>query len=148
MHFLDILTILCIGLLVGVEFSVSAFMNPVVWRLERSAQSEAIRMFAGRLGKAMPPWYIASLLLLIAEAIVHRGRPAGVLMIVASIVWAVVIVGTVLFLVPINNRMIRMDARSFTDEAKQDHARWDRLHRLRVLALGVSFVCFLVGAGM
>jgi hypothetical protein len=61
---LDIATTLCIGLLVGVELAVSVFINPVVWQFERAAQAEAIRLFASRLGKAMPPWYIVSLLLL------------------------------------------------------------------------------------
>jgi uncharacterized membrane protein len=136
---------LCIGLLVGVELAVSVFVNPVVWKLERAAQGEAIRLFASRLGKAMPPWYIVSLLLVLAEAVVHRGKPADFLLIVANIIWVVVILVTVLFLVPINNRMVRLNAGSFTEEAKREHMRWDTLHRLRVLALGVAFLCLLIG---
>jgi uncharacterized membrane protein len=141
---LDIVTTLCIGLLVGVELAVSAFINPVVWKLERAAQADAIRLFASRLGKAMPPWYVVSLLLLIAEAVVHRGKTAGLLLIIASVIWVLVILVTVLFLVPINNRMVQLNAESFTDEAKRQHTRWDTLHRLRVLALAVSLVCLLV----
>jgi uncharacterized membrane protein len=138
---LDILSTLCIGLLVGVELAVSVFINPVVWKLERAAQAEAIRLFASRLGKAMPPWYVVSLLLLIAEAAGHRGKPAGLLLIIANVIWILV---TVLFLVPINNRLVQLNVGSFTDEAKREHTRWDKLHRLRVLALGVSFVCLVV----
>ena len=33
----DILTITSLGLLVGTEFAVSAFVNPVVWKLEDRA---------------------------------------------------------------------------------------------------------------
>jgi uncharacterized membrane protein len=141
---LDILSTLCIGLLVGVELAVSVFINPVVWKLERAAQAEAIRLFASRLGKAMPPWYVVSLLLLTAEAAGHRGKPAGLLLIIANVIWALVILVTVLFLVPINKRLVQLSAASFNDEAKREHTRWDTLHRLRVLALGVSFVCLVV----
>jgi len=67
MNLLHIATILCIGLLIGVEFAVSAFINPVVWKLDLAAQAEAFRLFGRRLGRAMPPWYIASLLLLVGK---------------------------------------------------------------------------------
>ena len=46
----DILTITSLGLLVGTEFAVSAFVNPVVWKLEDRAQAAAIALFAARLG--------------------------------------------------------------------------------------------------
>lgn len=141
---LDIVTTLCIGLLVGVELAVSVFINPVLWKIERAAQAEAIRLFASRLGKAMPPWYIVSLLLLLAEAVVHRGTAADFLLIIAYVIWVLVILVTVLFLVPINNQMVRLNAGTFTDEAQREHRRWDTLHRLRVLALAVSLVCLLI----
>jgi len=66
---LTIITTLCIGLLIGTEFSVSVFINPILRRLDVLAQAHAIRLFARRLGAAMPFWYTASLLLLIGEAI-------------------------------------------------------------------------------
>ena len=75
-NFLLSLTTVCIGLLVGVEFAVSAFVNPVLWTLEPSAQSAAIRLFARKLGRAMPPWYIASFVLLVIAAIAQRHQPA------------------------------------------------------------------------
>ncbi len=72
---LNIVTTVCIGLLIGTEFSVSVFINPVLRRLDEASRSRAVRMFAKSLGTAMPFWYAASLLLLIAEAIVHRHEP-------------------------------------------------------------------------
>jgi uncharacterized membrane protein len=144
MLLLDIVTVLCIGPLIGVEFAVSVFINPIVGRLEKSAQAQPIRMFAARLGKAMPPWYIVSLLLLIAGAVAHRGTQAGLLLMIASGLWVAVVLVTVLFLVPINNRMMRMDAASFNEGAQRDHARWDTVHRLRVAALAAAFCCVVV----
>ena len=148
MFLLSIVTTVCIGVLIGVEFAVSAFVNPILWQLEPDAQANAIRRFAGRLGKTMPPWYVLSLVLLIAEAITQRHAPGENLLIVASLLWAVVIVFTIVFLVPINNRMTQLKPQQFTDQTQRAHRKWDALHRLRVVALAVSMVCFLVATRM
>ena len=114
-YFLIIVTTVCIGLLVGVEFAVSAFVNPVLWTLEPSAQAAAIRLFARKLGRAMPPWYIASFVLLVIAAIAQRHQPAENLLIAAAVIWATVILLTILFLVPINNRMAQLSAEAVTN---------------------------------
>jgi hypothetical protein len=54
-----------------------------------------------------------------------------------------VIIHTVLVLVPINNRMVQTAPGGFSPDAKREHEKWDRLHRLRVAALTASMVCFL-----
>ena len=141
---LDILATLCIGLLIGTEFAVSAFINPVLRRLDNYSQGEAIRLFARRLGRAMPFWYAASLLLLIVEAIVRRHQSGDGMLLLAGAIWAVVIILTLLYLVPINNRLIRMDSGAFDENAQREHQKWDSLHRARVLALCASMLCFLV----
>lgn len=148
MNILNIATILCIGLLIGVEFAVSAFVNPVLWRLDSPAQSAAIRLFARRLGAAMPFWYIASLLLLAAVTFGRIHQPGVVLLGVAIGIWIAVIVLTLLFLVPINNRMAQMDADAFTETARREHRKWDTLHRVRVAALAVAMVILLIGIGI
>jgi uncharacterized membrane protein len=141
--FLNIITTVCIGLLIGTEFSVSVFINPILHKLDDRAQAQAIRLFAKRLGFVMPFWYCASLLLLIAGAIL-RHHSAGEVFLIASIsIWAAVIIHTVLVLVPINNRMIQIDASEFSPQAKKAHRRWDLLHRLRVVALASSMVFLL-----
>lgn len=72
MTFFNIATVVCIGLLVGTEFAVSAFINPVLAKLDDRSQAEAIRMFARKLGKAMPFWYGLSLVLLLLEGVFRR----------------------------------------------------------------------------
>ena len=72
MPVLDILTIASLGLLVGTELSVSAFVNPLVWKLEDRAQAGAIALFAARLGTVMPFWYALNLLLPILEVVIRR----------------------------------------------------------------------------
>lgn len=145
---LDIVTTVCIGLMIGTEFSVAVFINPILRQLDDAAQAFAIRLFARKLGFVMPFWYAASLLLLIGEAIVRRHAPGDLLLIVACAIWVAVIIHTVLVLVPINNRMAQLDSGAFPPEAKGEHEKWDRLHRLRVATLGVAMVCCLVAIAM
>jgi len=45
---LDIVTAVCIGLLIGTEFAVSVFINPILRKLDDRAQAHAIRLFARR----------------------------------------------------------------------------------------------------
>lgn len=145
MNLLNAATTMCIGLLIGVELAVSAFVNPVLWKLDDASQSEATRLFARRLGTCMPFWYIASLLLLIASTITRLHQPGVILMSIATGIWVAVIVLTLLFLVPINNRMAAMPADAFTETARREHRNWDTLHRVRVAALTAAMAIFLAG---
>ena len=144
LRLLDIVTTTCIGLLIGTELAVSVFINPILWRLDSVAQISAVRMFAKRLGTAMPFWYAASLALLIAEAIVRRHEANMALLMIACAIWAAVIVITMVFLVPINDRLAQTSVRSVAAVAQQQHKRWDKMHRYRVAALGISMLCFLI----
>jgi uncharacterized membrane protein len=145
---LNIVTILCIGLLIGTEFAVAVFINPILRKLDDRAQANAIRLFAKRLGTAMPFWYAASLLLLIGQAFLRRQESGDALLIAACAIWVAVIIHTLLVLVPINNRMIQLDSDAFSAEAQREHTKWDNLHRFRVAALVASMVCCLVAIGM
>lgn len=144
MIYLDIVTTVCLGLMIGTEFAVSAFINPVLQRLDSAARMKAISMFAKRLGTAMPFWYGLSFLLLIAETVFHRGALGEPLLISASVLWLAAIILSVTVLVPINNRMIRLDASSSAEASLREHRRWELLHRGRVMVLVASMVCFLL----
>ncbi len=148
MNLLNVATILCIGLLIGAELAVSAFINPVVWKLDLAAQAVAFRLFGRRLGRAMPVWYIASLLLLVSETIAHRHESHVGLLGVAIAFWGAAIAISLLSLVPINNRMVRMDADGWTESAQRELRKWDGLHRVRVAVLAVAMIFFLAGLGI
>ena len=132
MHLLDIITILCTGLMVGNELTVSLFINPVIWQLDEPAQAKALSLFARYLGKAMPIWYALSLVLLIAEAYFRRHEPALIPLLAAIIIWIAVILYTVTTLVPINNRIAALSTGSRVDE--NFHDRGQRSRELRRLA--------------
>jgi uncharacterized membrane protein len=134
----------CIGLLIGTEFSVAVFINPILHTLDERTQAHAVRLFAQRLGAAMPFWYGASLLLLLIGLILRYAGPGKLPAIAATVIWIAVVVHALLVLVPINNRMTRLDSNEFSPEAQREHNKWDRLHRVRVAALAAAMVCFLV----
>lgn len=143
MIFLDVLTTTSIGLLIGTELAVSVFVNPVLDRLDTGTRMAAISYFAKRLGKSMPFWYAADALLLLVEAVIRRHDGSGLLLITAAVLWLAVIVLTILFLVPINNRMMQLNSGS-AQSSLAEHRKWDLLHRGRVVVLAVSMVCFLL----
>jgi uncharacterized membrane protein len=139
-----IVAIISIGLMLGAEFAVSAFINPILWKLEEPAQAQAVRLFAQKFGAVMPFWYAGNFLLLVAEAIFLRHLPAFALLALASGIWAGVIVLTLIFLVPINNRLASQNSGLSRDQAHLQHRRWDAMHRARVIALVLAFVLFLL----
>jgi hypothetical protein len=125
------------GPMVGVEFAVGAFTNPVLGRLPddafRQARSDASRI----LGRVMPFWYIAAFVAIVLAAVVTRDWR----IIAAGVVMAVVVVMTVTLMVPINNRI-----GGWTDAVDRDLARrWDRMHWLRVILLLVMVVLLATG---
>ncbi|MGX9674457.1 anthrone oxygenase family protein [Mycobacterium sp. HM-7] len=137
-HIAQILTVIVVGTLVGVEFGVAAFTNPLLEQLPDDAYRQA-RAAGGRLlGTLMPFWYAAAAALLVADAVL---APAP-LAIAAVVLMAAVMVLTLTTLVPINNRVSAW-AGAGPDEAPTDRElarRWDRLHWLRVALLLAAFV--------
>lgn len=144
---LSTVAIVSIGLMIGVEFAVWAFINPILRKLADEPRAQAIVLFARRLGTAMPFWYTANLLLLIAEWVLLRRAVGAPLLATAVGLWVLVIVLTLMFLVPINNRMAREESHASAERAHREHKRWDSLHRARVIALGAAMVLFVVGIG-
>jgi uncharacterized membrane protein len=63
----------------------------------------------------------------------------------AAVLWAATIVFTIAMLVPINNRIAKMDPEHPYDRWLQDRCRWDHLHQVRVTLLIMAFVLLLTG---
>ena len=145
MHFLDILTILCTGFMIGNELTVSLFINPVVGKLDERTQAKILQLFAALLGKAMPVWYALSLVLMLVEAYLRRHEPSLTSLLIASAIWIAVIVYTIAVLVPINNRIAALESGALPAGWQQEHKKWDTLHRWRILFLTVAMVFLLHG---
>jgi uncharacterized membrane protein len=143
MHVLDLVTILCVGLMTGAELAVSAFVNPVIWKLEESSQAKAASLSARLLGKVMPVWYALCLILLMIEAYARRHSAEWALLDAAVVIWVLVVIYSVTALVPINNRIAQLDLASLPSNWREAHKKWDTLHRLRILAIATA-MAFLV----
>lgn len=144
MIFLDVITDMSIGLLIGTELSVSIFVNPILARLDTGTRMVAVSYFAKRLGKAMPFWYVVTALLLLAETVIRWHAGNDTLLVTATGLWFAVIVLTLILLVPINNRMMQLNSGS-AESSLAEHRTWDLLHRGRVAVLTISMICFLIG---
>jgi hypothetical protein len=129
----------------GVELCVAVYINPIFAQLPDSARNTAISLGAKKLGRAMPFWYVSGLLFLLMESAVRRHLPQVHLVWAASFIWAVVIVLTLIFLVPINNRVASASPSEFTEKLRQEHSLWNVLHKCRVVVLVLSVVMFLLG---
>jgi len=135
MHFLDLATILCAAFMTGNEIAVSLFVNPVVRQLDEPSQAKALRLFAARLGKAMPIWYVVSLILMATETSLRLHQPAFLWLAAATVLWIAIIVYTLLILVPINNRIAALETAALPAGWRQQHRTWDTHHRVRILLL-------------
>jgi Domain of unknown function (DUF1772) len=145
MHILDVVTILCAAMLTGNELAVSLFVNPALWQLEESAQATALRILARVLGRAMPFWYVASLILMLAEAYLRRHEPVLVWLAIAAGLWVAIILFTLATLVPINNRVAALKPDNLPAGWLEQHRKWDMLHRLRILLLVIAIASLTWG---
>jgi hypothetical protein len=143
----DITTAALVAMMVGNEFAVAAFVHPQIRKLDDSTHAQAAAPLAAVLGKAMPLWYGLALLLIAGAVFEHRpiSSGSGLLLALAATLWAATIVFTITMLVPINNRIARMNTAHPYAGWLQDRARWDRLHQIRVAFLTIALVLLLTG---
>ena len=143
----DIVILLAAGLLVGNELTVAVFLHPTLARLPDEVHAPAVRAFAKVFGRTMPFAYGLVLLLCCADTWFHRsgGSAATKLLFASSVLWLCTIVYTIIFLVPINNRIAALDPTVSASFWRADLHRWDRLHEVRVVTLLVALCCLCLG---
>ena len=141
---LAVITGTVFGTMVGVEFSVAAFINPMLLRLP-AGQSIEVRAAGARTGgHVMPFWYIASLLLTAGLTAAVWGTPAAGAGVAAVALLVVSAVLSVAVLVPLNNRTATWTADDYPSDWREQHQRWDRLHWVRVAVILAGFVLMLI----
>jgi Domain of unknown function (DUF1772) len=143
----DIIAATVTGMMVGNEFAIAAFVHPPLLGLGGLTHARIAAPLARTLGGAMPFWYGLALLLILGAAYEHRpiSTGPGLLIAIAAAVWAATIVFTVATLVPINNRIARLNPEQPYPTWLHDRARWDRLHRIRVALLIIALLLLLTG---
>lgn len=143
-----LLSLLISGLLVGNELCVALFAHPVLYTVSNSAHAIVAKPLARRLGRSMPPWYIASTLFAIFQllAIGSSSPAAWSLCLAAIILMAIIIVLTILLPVPINNRIAALDPDRLPSDWLQMRRRWDLYHQVRVVLLIIMLALLILSA--
>jgi uncharacterized membrane protein len=143
---LAVITATVVGLMVGVEFAVAFVINPILLRLPAGASLTARADGARMLGRAMPFWYVGSLILTAALAAFTWSTPASTTALVAAVLLVISVIMSVALLVPINNRSATWTAESHPDDWREQQQRWDRLHYARVAIIVAAFTLVAVAA--
>ena len=133
MHMINTATLIVVLTLLGVEFSVSAFMNPAASRLEPESQLKMLGRSALVLGKVMPVWYSVSTLLLGIQTCLRWRTSGGSILLTADAIMILIAVASIFFLVPLAGRV----AEGLSDWQRVNRI-WDRRNRARIAALGAA----------
>jgi uncharacterized membrane protein len=133
MHLFNVATLFIVLTLVGVEFSVSAFVNPAASRLEPEGQLKILSRLALVLGKVMPVWYPVCAVLFGIQTWLQWNTSGRDVLLAADAVWLLATVGSIIFLVPLNTRIAEGAA-----DWQRIHRLWDVRHRVRVVALSIG----------
>ena len=143
---LAVITATVTGVMVGVEFAVAVFVNPMLLRMPAGPSLEARADGARVGGRVMPFWYCGSLLLTIWLAAVTWGGLAGGAAIAAAALLVASVVLSITLLVPINNRTATWTADNHPADWREQDQRWYRWHYARVAVIAAAFVLVLIAA--
>ena len=133
MHLFNAATLVVVLTLLGVEFSVSAFVNPAAWRLEPESQLKMLSRFALVLGKVMPVWYSISTLLLGIQTWLCWRTSGRTILLTADAIMVLIAVASIFVLVPLASRVAEGAA-----DWQRINRIWDRRNRVRIAALATA----------
>ncbi|SPF04659.1 DUF1772 domain-containing protein [Streptomyces sp. MA5143a] len=136
---LQVVTLVSVGVMVGVEFSVAFVLNRIFDALPGDS-GQLGRSHGGRmLGAVMPVWYISSLSLVGVWAAAGRHDPGTGLVVIAGVLLLLSVIMSVLLLVPINNRGKTWTPENRPADWKEQMNRWERYHYGRVALIIAAF---------
>lgn len=141
---LAVVTIVVAGVMVGVEFAVAVFVNPILDRLPDNGGLNARSDGARVLGRVMPVWYFTSLVLGAVWAALAWGEDGASYVVAGAALLGASIVFSILLLVPTNTRSAKWSVEGPPEDWKEQLGRWDRYHHLRVGIIVLAFACFAV----
>ncbi|WP_052849090.1 DUF1772 domain-containing protein [Streptomyces avicenniae] len=142
---LAVATVVIVGVMVGVEFAVAFFVNPIFDRLPNDGGLDARTDGARVLGKVMPFWYIGSVVLGAAVTALTWGDAGARAFGTATALLVLSVLLSITLLVPINSRVARWTRESLPADWKQQMRRWDRFHFVRVALLIAALALMVIG---
>ena len=138
---IDLIVVLVTVLLAGSEFAIGVFVHPVLSKLQNAAHAEAAKPLARLLGRVMPFWYAAALLLVVIALLTRGvGTWSWWACVSSAALLAVTVPFTLICLVPINNRVAAWDLNALPGDWKSDRKRWDQYHAIRIVILVLASV--------
>ena len=146
MELLFLILILSTAALLGNEFSIGVFIHPALTRTDHERFLPAIQVFAALFGKVMPFWMAATLILHLALLGLSWHWPAAstVLLAVATLLWVVIIIFSVVGPVPINDRVKAWNPQQLPADWREQRRRWDRLNMARVILIALAFLALVL----
>jgi hypothetical protein len=147
MDVLFLILVVSTGTLLGNEFSIGFLIHPALSRTDDERFLPAIQVFAKLFGKIMPFWMAATSLLHLVLLVVTWNWPAisTLLLLVATLLWLIIIIFSVVGPVPINNRVKAWDIQNLPSDWREQRRRWDQLNAIRVVMIVAAFLA-LVGS--
>ncbi|MFJ4526273.1 anthrone oxygenase family protein [Streptomyces sp. NPDC088810] len=139
LNVLEVVTIVVVGLMVGVEFSVAFIMNRILDALPEDSGQLGHAHGGRMLGALMPFWYIGSLALSAIWAIAGWHHDGAKLVVTAAVLLIISVVMSMLLLVPINNRNRTWTPENRPADWKEQLNRWQRWHYVRVTVIIAAF---------
>jgi Domain of unknown function (DUF1772) len=138
--------ILSTALLLGNEFSVAAFVHPALSGHDQKRFLPVIQLFAALFGMIMPFWMAATLVVHVALVFLSWSWPDlhTVLLLLASVLWVLIIVFSLVGPVPINNRVKTWNVAQLPDDWIEQRKRWDLLNAIRVVLIAIAFLLLVV----
>lgn len=144
---IDLVAVLATVLLTGSELAIGVFVHPVLSKLRDAAHAEAAKPLARLLGKVMPCWYAAALLLVIGSLLTRAvGTWSWWACLSSATLLAVTVPFSLICLVPINNRVAAWDLKALPGDWKSDRRRWDQYHSIRIVILVLASVAIALAA--
>jgi hypothetical protein len=141
---IDLIAVLVTVLLAGSELAIGAFVHPVLSKLQDAAHAEAAKPLARLLGRVMPFWYAAALLLVVVSLLTRASGGWSWWACLASAAFlAVTVPYSLICLVPLNNRVAALDLSALPGDWKSDRKRWDQYHALRIVILVLASVAIV-----
>ena len=138
---LEVLAVLVLGLMCGSELSVAAFAHPTLSLQPLETHIRLRSALAALLGRVMPFWMTGSTLLsiLLLLPFVHLNRAAWRFAAIACAIQVAAVPFSLIFPVPINNRIAQWTSNSLPGDWHEQEHRWDLYHWFRTCALIVAF---------
>ena len=143
------LNLLLTGVLTGNEFGGFVGFHPALYELPTEAHASAERAITGRFGKVMPPFMTAAILSFVPVLSLAKDRRSTsyISTLVGMLCYASMLAITFAGNMPVNRRILEMDAASVSrEELVGLRRRWDQFHAVRNVLNFLGFASALLGA--